>query len=94
MLIWALLIGSAIGVYYYLRIVFAMTRRPEPSAGERDGVTPRMKEPSSEDAVPASAERSIPWEGVCTVAVLGLAILALGVYPSPLVDVVRGLTGP
>ena len=94
MLIWALLIGSAIGVYYYLRIVFAMTRRPEPSAGERDGVTPRVKEPSSEDAVPASAERSIPWEGVCTVAVLGLAILALGVYPSPLVDVVRGLTGP
>ena len=30
-LIWALLIGSAIGVYYYLRIVFAMAKRPEPA---------------------------------------------------------------
>ena len=30
-LIWALLVGSAIGVYYYLRIVFAMAKRPEPA---------------------------------------------------------------
>ena len=29
LLIWALLIGSAIGVYYYLRLVFAMTKRGE-----------------------------------------------------------------
>ena len=28
-LLWALVIGSAIGVYYYLRIVFAMTKRPD-----------------------------------------------------------------
>ena len=30
-LIWALLVGSAIGIYYYLRIVFAMTKQPEPA---------------------------------------------------------------
>ena len=33
LLVWALIIGSAIGVYYYLRIVFAMTKRGE---GEPD----------------------------------------------------------
>ena len=27
LLVWALIVGSAIGVYYYLRIVFAMTKR-------------------------------------------------------------------
>ena len=29
LLVWALIVGSAIGIYYYLRIVFAMTKRPE-----------------------------------------------------------------
>ena len=28
-LVWALIVGSAIGVYYYLRIVFAMTKRSD-----------------------------------------------------------------
>ena len=28
-LVWALIVGSAIGIYYYLRIVFSMTKRPE-----------------------------------------------------------------
>ena len=28
-LIWALIVGSAIGVYYYLRIVFALTKRED-----------------------------------------------------------------
>lgn len=28
-LVWALIVGSAIGIYYYLRIIFIMTSRPE-----------------------------------------------------------------
>ena len=32
-LVWALIIGSAIGIYYYLRIVFAMTKRDEAEDG-------------------------------------------------------------
>ena len=28
-LVWALIVGSAIGIYYYLRIVFSMTKRPD-----------------------------------------------------------------
>ncbi len=72
-LVWALILGSAIGIYYYLRIVFALAKRPE---GE------------------STASSRVRWEGVATVAVLGATILALGVYPGPVVDFVRGLTGP
>ena len=73
-LVWALLVGSAIGIYYYLRIVFAMTRRP---AGDD-----------------TDEERRLPWEGTVTVVVLGLLVVALGVYPEPLIEFVRGLGGP
>ena len=66
-LVWALIVGSAIGVYYYLRIVFAMTKRKDETA-------------------PA-----LPWEAVATAVVLGVAILVLGVYPTPLIDLVSGL---
>ena len=62
-LIWALIVGSALSIYYYLKIVFAMT--------VRGAETP---------AVPASAA------GVATAAVLGLLVLALGIYPAPLID--------
>ena len=62
-LIWALIVGSALSIYYYLKIVFAMTVR---------GV--------EAPAVPASAA------GVATAAVLGLVVLALGIYPTPLID--------
>ena len=39
-LVWALIVGSAIGVYYYLRIVFAMTKRE----GGEEGVRPAVWE--------------------------------------------------
>ncbi|MDE0453376.1 MAG: NADH-quinone oxidoreductase subunit N [Gammaproteobacteria bacterium] len=66
LLVWALVIGSAIGVYYYLRIVFGMTRQME-----------------------AGDEAAISWWGPATVAILGLAILVMGVYPTPLIDAAR-----
>lgn len=62
-LIWALIVGSALSIYYYLKIVFAMTVRG-----------------ADAPTVPASAI------GVATVAVLGLMVLALGIYPAPLID--------
>ena len=73
-LVWALVVGSAIGIYYYLRIVFAMTKRP-------DGDHPHDG-------------RRVPWEGLATVALLGLLIVLLGIYPSPVIDFVRQLAGP
>ena len=73
-LVWALIVGSAIGIYYYLRIVFAMTKRPD-GDHSHDG-------------------RRVPWEGLATVALLGLLIVLLGIYPSPVIDFVRQLAGP
>ena len=63
LLLWALVVGSAIGVYYYLRIVFAMTK------------------PQT-----ASDEAALSWWGPAAVAVLGAAIVVMGVYPMPLID--------
>ena len=62
-LLWALVVGSALSIYYYLKIVFAMTVRG-----------------AEAPAVPASVA------GVATAAALGLAVLALGIYPTPLID--------
>ncbi len=62
-LLWALILGSALSIYYYLKIVFAMTVRG-----------------TDVPAVPTSAP------GVATAAVLGLVVLALGIYPAPLID--------
>ena len=62
-LLWALIVGSALSIYYYLKIVFAMTVRG-----------------ADVPAVPASAA------GGATAAVLGIVVLALGIYPAPLID--------
>ena len=72
-LLWALVIGSAIGIYYYLRIVFTMTRS------------------ESSDA-PATAS-DVPMETVVTAGVLGVAVILFGVYPTPLIELVRSLIG-
>ena len=71
-LVWALIVGSAIGVYYYLRIVFAMTKR---EGAEQEGPHPAT------------------WETTFAAAVLGIGIVVLGVYPTPLVDLLRGVSG-
>ena len=68
-LLWALVIGSAIGIYYYLRIVFSMIRTPDDeTAAEGSG-------------------RSI--EGIAAASVLGAAIVAFGIFPTPVIDVAR-----
>ena len=71
-LLWAMIVGSAISIYYYLKIVFAMT--------VRGAETP---------AIPAS------FAGVATAAALGLVVLVIGIYPTPLIelasDIAQGL---
>ncbi len=69
MLLWALIIGSGIGLFYYLRVVFVMTRPP-------DGLEPVTMH---------SRTRT----GESTIAVLVVILIAFGVYPTPLIDVVR-----
>ena len=65
-LIWAMVIGSAISIYYYLKIVFAMTARD-----------------SEEESQAAS------WIGTATTVALALLVIAMGTYPTPLIDAVR-----
>ena len=62
-LVWAMILGSAISIYYYLKIVFAMTLR------EREG-----------EAL------SISTLGMAVLVALGAVVLALGVYPAPLIE--------
>ena len=68
-LLWALVVGSAIGIYYYLRIVFSMIRTADDEAADE------------------ASGRSI--EGLATAGVLGLAIVVLGIYPTPVIDLAR-----
>ena len=85
LLVWALVIGSAIGIYYYLRIVFTMIRKPGESPIE-----------TIEDPTPPAGgpDTTIPRLTATVTALLGLAILAFGIYPTPIINFVTGLSGP
>ncbi|MGH8666845.1 MAG: NADH-quinone oxidoreductase subunit N [Burkholderiales bacterium] len=65
----ALVIGSIIGLYYYLRIIVAML-----STGGEGAESPA---------------RLAQWPACAVIAILTLALLGLGIFPSPLVAVVR-----
>ena len=69
LLVWALILGSAIGACYYLRVILTMLAAV-PSA-----------------ATSTEEEPAMPAVPVLVVAVIGVAILALGVYPTPLIGV-------
>ena len=73
-LLWALVVGSAIGIYYYLRIVFSMIHTSEDGDGEDD---------------PATEGTGRSFEGAAMAGVLGVAIVVFGVYPTPLIDWAR-----
>lgn len=66
-LLWALIVGSAIGIYYYLRTIFTMTTPPGDAAPEIAPVSP---------------------VGFAIVCLYGASIIAIGVYPAPLIAIV------
>ena len=67
-LIWALVIGSAIGVFYYLRIIYTMVK------------------PAETDVEPLIQKGN---QGFVTIVVLGLLMVGLGIYPTPLIETIR-----
>jgi NADH-quinone oxidoreductase subunit N len=69
----ALIIGSGIGLYYYLRIVFAMTKRP-----------------AATDSA-ATEWITIPVAGGWVMLTLTGTLLALGVYPTPLIELINSM---
>jgi len=69
-----LVINSAIGLFYYLRIVLAMFQAPDTGATNKAII----------NAHPAPA-------GSIMLALLLLSLLWLGVYPGPLIEIIRQL---
>jgi len=67
--VFALVIGSTIGLFYYLRIIVVMSS-PAPEAT-------------------MLGARVIPWLSYSALAALTFALIWLGVYPSPLVSLIR-----
>lgn len=68
LLLVALVVGSGLGLYYYLRVIFVMIRTEAEPAGTAGGGAP---------------------SGQWTLCTLGALLVAFGVYPEPLIDVVR-----
>lgn len=66
----ALILGSVIGLYYYLRIIIVMYMSAPASAAAR-------------------APLILPWSGSGVLATLVALLIWLGVYPSPLIVVIR-----
>ena len=73
-LVLMLVINSAIGLFYYLRIVLAMFQAPDTGATNKAII----------NAHPAPA-------GSIMLALLLLSLLWLGVYPGPLIEIIRQL---
>ncbi len=74
LLLWTLVVGSAIAVYYYLRVILTMVQSSE-----------------SSHVFPATRLGSMS-----VLTLIGISLISFGVYPAPLIEVVRtalGLSG-
>lgn len=74
-LVIALVISSAIGLYYYLRVVVSLFRQPLPATGA-----------PAEAGAPALS----PVSGV-TLAGLLVLMIWLGIYPTPLIEMIQAI---
>ena len=72
-LILLLALNSAVSLAYYLRIISTMFRRPPSAAG----------------AAAAAALPRVPAAAAAAIIIAVLAILALGIYPAPLMNVIE-----
>jgi len=86
--LWALVvilvINSAIGLYYYLRIVIAMYTSSLPRVSD-----PRVVTSAAE---PSPLARPLSLTGAVALSALTLLLVWLGVYPSPLIRLIETMT--
>jgi NADH-quinone oxidoreductase subunit N len=79
--VWPLLIsliaGSVLGLFYYLRVVFALFQRPPAQ--------------STIEIKPGAASLEMPWPGYVIVWTATILILFIGIYPGPLFDFVKAM---
>jgi NADH-quinone oxidoreductase subunit N len=85
LLLGAIVAGSAVGLYFYLRAMIQLYLRPAPAAASASSAAPALAAAS-----PSSPAVSLPlhWArdaGGGTLIVLLLLMLALGVYPAPFI---------
>lgn len=71
--VFALVAGSVMGLFYYLRVIVVMS---ETAPVDTEGRLPVV----------------VPWSGSAALAVLTLMLIWLGVYPAPLVQLIRMVT--
>ena len=96
-----IVLGSAVSLAYYLRVVAAMWMRPAPTgegavAGSAVGEGPTGRpvlaggspELDADTDTDTGARRGVHVEVVAVAVLAGAAILATGVYPTPLFDLV------
>ena len=84
LLVIALVINSAIGLFYYLRVVAAMAASPERTGTGKNA-------PESEQISDPRSFSPLPLSGMAVLVFLTLTLLALGVYPSPFINLVQVL---
>lgn len=77
-LVIVLVVNSAIGLYYYLRIVITMYSTPDETG------------PAT---VPGSLAQSISIAGAIVLAFLMITLVWLGVYPEPLIAIIQDIAG-
>jgi NADH-quinone oxidoreductase subunit N len=83
-----LAINGTISIFYYLKIVSAMFRSPEPSPAPA-GLPPAGPMPGG---AAISGAASAPLLAAIAIALLALAVVALGVYPAPFLSIIGSFT--
>ncbi len=74
----SLVVSSAIGLYYYARLIVTMFLQPESA-----NAMPYPEKPSG---------TGVPWTGGVVLGVFTLLVIWLGTYPAPLLSVIQALT--
>ena len=90
LLVVTLVINSAIGLYYYLRVLITLFRPPVESA-------PQVHHPSASPSLDVGrsaldVERlNLPLFSTAVLLLLALALLALGLYPAPAISFIQAI---
>ena len=90
LLLAAVVAGSAVGVFFYLRAMIQLYLTPVPAAASAADV---VSTSAAAPAAAAAAAAPLQWArdaGAGTLIVLLLLMLALGMYPSPFVKLAQG----
>jgi len=89
LLLGAIVAGSAVGLYFYLRAMIQLYLRPAPVAPSAAAAPPAPAAPSTGVGVSPALHWSQDAGGAMLIALL-LLMLALGLYPSPFIKLAHG----